>query len=83
MVAKLKEEFADLDLTYSIGGQISFDVFPKVRVYPCLVSVINRSHPAELSGNTLRSTMFAQSQAYGAADAGWWGFPFSWTLDVG
>ena len=29
-VAKLKEEFADLDLTYSIGGQISFDVFPKV-----------------------------------------------------
>merc|ERR1711879_1075985 len=29
MVAKLKEEFADLNLTYSIGGQISFDVFPK------------------------------------------------------
>ena len=29
-VTKLKEEFADLDLTYSIGGQISFDVFPKV-----------------------------------------------------
>lgn len=26
----LKEKFADLDLTYSIGGQISFDVFPKV-----------------------------------------------------
>lgn len=31
MVAKLKEEFADYGLTYSIGGQISFDVFPKVR----------------------------------------------------
>lgn len=30
-VAKLREQFADLDLTYSIGGQISFDVFPKVR----------------------------------------------------
>ena len=30
-IAKLKKEFADLDLTYSIGGQISFDVFPKVR----------------------------------------------------
>merc|ERR1712070_653549 len=29
MVAKMKEEFADLNLTYSIGGQISFDVFPK------------------------------------------------------
>jgi len=29
MVAKMKEEFADLKLTYSIGGQISFDVFPQ------------------------------------------------------
>ena len=27
-VAKLQEEFADLNLKYSIGGQISFDVFP-------------------------------------------------------
>jgi hypothetical protein len=26
----LKEKFADLNLTYSIGGQISFDVFPQV-----------------------------------------------------
>lgn len=25
----LQEKFADYDLTYSIGGQISFDVFPK------------------------------------------------------
>jgi len=25
----LQEKFADLDLTYSIGGQISFDVFPR------------------------------------------------------
>merc|ERR1711972_1290610 len=29
MVAKMKEEFADLKLTYSIGGQISFDLFPQ------------------------------------------------------
>ena len=29
MVSKLKEEFADLNLTFSIGGQISFDVFPQ------------------------------------------------------
>lgn len=29
MVAALKENFADFGLTYSIGGQISFDVFPK------------------------------------------------------
>lgn len=29
MVNVLKEQFADLNLTYSIGGQISFDVFPQ------------------------------------------------------
>ena len=28
MVAAMQKEFADLGLTYSIGGQISFDVFP-------------------------------------------------------
>ncbi|KAK6457852.1 phosphomannomutase [Scheffersomyces xylosifermentans] len=28
LVAALREEFADFGLTYSIGGQISFDVFP-------------------------------------------------------
>lgn len=28
-VETLKEKFKDLDLTYSIGGQISFDVFPR------------------------------------------------------
>ena len=27
-VKKLEEEFADLNLRFSIGGQISFDVFP-------------------------------------------------------
>jgi len=29
MVTKMKEEFADYKMTYSIGGQISFDVFPQ------------------------------------------------------
>jgi len=29
MVAAMQAEFAHLDLTFSIGGQISFDVFPK------------------------------------------------------
>ena len=29
MVEKMREKFADLDLTFSIGGQISFDLFPK------------------------------------------------------
>lgn len=28
MIEALKKEFSDIDLTYSIGGQISFDVFP-------------------------------------------------------
>nr|AIW04131.1 phosphomannomutase [Saccharina japonica]AUN86412.1 phosphomannomutase [Saccharina japonica] len=28
MVAAMREEFADLNLTFSIGGQISFDLFP-------------------------------------------------------
>lgn len=28
MVETLRKEFGDLGLTYSIGGQISFDVFP-------------------------------------------------------
>jgi hypothetical protein len=31
-VEVLREKFAHLDLVYSIGGQISFDVFPKVRI---------------------------------------------------
>lgn len=26
----MRKEFADYKLTYSIGGQISFDVFPQV-----------------------------------------------------
>jgi len=29
MIDTLRKEFHDVDLTYSIGGQISFDVFPK------------------------------------------------------
>jgi phosphomannomutase len=29
MVAKLREEFASYNLTFSVGGQISFDVFPE------------------------------------------------------
>lgn len=28
MISKLKEAFPDIGLTYSVGGQISFDVFP-------------------------------------------------------
>ena len=32
-VQALKKEFPDYGLTYSIGGQISFDVFPNVHVF--------------------------------------------------
>jgi phosphomannomutase len=28
MVSAMRKEFADFNLTFSIGGQISFDVFP-------------------------------------------------------
>jgi hypothetical protein len=31
MVEALRQEFAEYNLTYSVGGQISFDVFPQVR----------------------------------------------------
>ena len=30
-IEKLKAKFGDYSLTYSIGGQISFDIFPQVR----------------------------------------------------
>lgn len=30
MVKVLESKFADMNFKYSIGGQISFDVFPKV-----------------------------------------------------
>lgn len=33
-VAALRERFAGMDLEFSIGGQISFDVFPRVRLQP-------------------------------------------------
>lgn len=37
MVQAMRAEFADLDLTFSIGGQISFDLFPTVRVPVCFL----------------------------------------------
>jgi phosphomannomutase len=33
MIAAMRAEFKHLDLTYSIGGQISFDLFPTVSNY--------------------------------------------------
>jgi Eukaryotic phosphomannomutase len=33
MIAALREEFKHLDLTYPIGGQISFDLFPTVSAH--------------------------------------------------
>ena len=39
MVEVLREKFASFGLTYSVGGQISFDVFPNVRVCVCVACV--------------------------------------------
>lgn len=56
MVEAMKNEFADLNLTYSIGGQISFDCFPAGwdKTY-CLnfldagdFDEIRKTHPKEL-----------------------------------
>jgi Eukaryotic phosphomannomutase len=50
-VAAMKAKFADLNLTYSIGGQISFDVFPqgKELSVPCsFVSTMPLSIPFDL-----------------------------------
>ncbi len=43
-VEALRTEFAHLDLTFSIGGQISFDVFPRVRLQaaPLLTAPLSR-----------------------------------------
>jgi phosphomannomutase len=42
-VAALKEEFKDIPLTYSIGGQISFDVFPNGWDKTCTLFLIRIS----------------------------------------
>ena len=39
-VRVLQEKFAHLGLTYSIGGQISFDVFPQGIFYSCYCSTV-------------------------------------------
>ncbi len=47
MVSKLEQEFADLKLKFSIGGQISFDVFPigcVVCVCVCVCVCVFESH---------------------------------------
>ncbi len=33
MIEALKKEFSHLDMTYSIGGQLSFDVFPNGQLF--------------------------------------------------
>lgn len=61
MITRLREEFHDIDLTYSIGGQISFDVFPTgwdksyALQYVCDTSDFSQIHffgdKTELGGN--------------------------------
>lgn len=54
LLEKMREKFAHLDLTYSIGGQISFDVFPKGwdKTY-CLRCVHTRGLSVRLGHNNL------------------------------
>jgi hypothetical protein len=40
-VTVLQREFADMRLTFSIGGQISFDVFPQAGVCVCWLVVVD------------------------------------------
>jgi phosphomannomutase len=53
-VEALKEEFAEFGLTYSIGGQISFDVFPKGwdKTY-CLQHLINEKNLSGIDYTTI------------------------------
>lgn len=43
MVDTLRERFAHLDLTFSVGGQISFDVFPRVSARVAEQRCMNRA----------------------------------------
>ena len=43
MVRVLQERFASFELKYSIGGQISFDVFPQVRLFGVALSGFQRA----------------------------------------
>jgi Eukaryotic phosphomannomutase len=43
MVEALLAEFSDLDITLSVGGQISFDLFPTVREGSC-VPLVHTQH---------------------------------------
>lgn len=61
MVEVLKEKFADLNLTYSIGGQISFDVFPKVHW------VVGGSTCVGQSSSRSRSSLWLRQQQEAAA----------------
>ena len=47
-VEVLKEKFGDYSLTYSIGGQISFDVFPQVSQHMHASTFINSYRTAVL-----------------------------------
>ena len=62
MIEALKKEFPDLGLTYSIGGQISFDVFPTGwdKTY-CLKHV---AHEKDLSGVDYTTIHFFGDKCY-------------------
>jgi len=66
MIAALKKEFPDIGLTYSIGGQISFDVFPHGwdKTY-CLQHIEAEADPSKhLSGINYKNIHFFGDKAF-------------------
>jgi hypothetical protein len=65
LVSVLQKEFEDLHLTYSIGGQISFDVFPtgwdktcvRARVRACVRACLRACERASVRDSTASSSL--------------------------
>ncbi|KAF5951294.1 hypothetical protein HYC85_009238 [Camellia sinensis] len=63
MVSLLREKFAHLNLTFSNGGQISFDVFPQGWDKTCCLRYVDDFHEIHFFGNgtykvTILSSLF-------------------------
>jgi hypothetical protein len=55
MVKVLQAQFAEYELTYSIGGQISFDVFPQVGQL-CIPCISRRSRARSFTPCSYRTS---------------------------
>lgn len=65
-VDALRERFAHLDLTFSIGGQISFDVFPRVRAVCLSVATIRSKEMLHAVGTCHAVIVWLQPRQLGA-----------------